>query len=218
MRYKYPRTFHFPFSPGADKSDKILESLDAFEKPELQNVVTTIKMDGENTTLYHDYWHARSMTQNQHLSRNWLAAFHATIQHLIPPEIRICGENLYATHSIHYKNLPSYFQVFGIWEGDKCWSWEDTEQFCQDMKLDTVPVLSKGRWQGQTATYHWFESLLKTNFMEDDVEGIVVRLDKEIKLDEWPTQCAKMVRANHIQTDQHWMSKPVQKNGLKPKE
>src|SRR5215831_4205708 len=125
MRYKFPRTFHFPMSPGADQSDKVMENSDAFKD---KNVVVTLKMDGENTTLYNDYWHARSMNQNQHLSRNWIAAYHAQIQHLIPPEIRICGENLYAKHSIHYKNLSSYFQVFGIWEGNKCWSWEDTKQ------------------------------------------------------------------------------------------
>lgn len=221
-RWKYPRTNHFPMSPGADKSDKVMENTDAFGSPrppcktnEKKDVVVTLKMDGENTTLYHDYWHARSMSQNQHLSRNWIAAFHAQIQHLIPPEIRICGENLYARHSIHYKNLNAYFQVFGIWEGERCWAWEDVKQFCLDLKVETVPVVSEGKWQGETAMYWMFDSYLGSGYEGDEVEGLVVRIADEIPLDKWPTSVGKFVRKNHITTDQHWMTKPVVKNSLK---
>ena len=58
-RIKYPRTPHFPWSPGATDDDKILQDLSVFDK---QPVVITEKMDGENTTIYADgYIHARSL-------------------------------------------------------------------------------------------------------------------------------------------------------------
>ena len=57
-RVKYPRTFHLPYSPQRGEGDKVLPSDDIFRgKP----VVVTEKMDGENTTLYADYLHARSI-------------------------------------------------------------------------------------------------------------------------------------------------------------
>ena len=57
--YKYPRTFHLPWSPGVASDDKVIESLDAFVGRE---VVVTEKMDGENSSLYSNgHIHARSM-------------------------------------------------------------------------------------------------------------------------------------------------------------
>ncbi|MEL7307213.1 MAG: RNA ligase family protein, partial [Pseudomonadota bacterium] len=42
----------------------------------------------------------------------------------------MCGENLYARHSISYNNLPSYFMAFSVWnELNQCLSWQDTKQF-----------------------------------------------------------------------------------------
>ena len=52
-KYKYPRTFHIPGSPGATSDDKILKSLDHFKG---KRVIITEKMDGENTSLYRDYF------------------------------------------------------------------------------------------------------------------------------------------------------------------
>ncbi len=37
----------------------MLESFEHFER--LENVVVTEKLDGENTTLYHDYLYTRSL-------------------------------------------------------------------------------------------------------------------------------------------------------------
>lgn len=124
MRVKYPRTYHFDFSLGLSSDDKLISSLDAFEG---QEVVVTTKMDGENTTLYSDYTHARSLDSGHHESRSWIKSKQAEIGHLIPQGWRICGENLYARHSIVYNDLHSYFYVFNIWnEENKCLSWDAT--------------------------------------------------------------------------------------------
>lgn len=121
--YKYPRTFHLPWSEGATQDDKITNDLSLFEK----EIVVTIKMDGENTTCYSDYIHARSLDSRNHVSRNWVKAFHATFKHNIPIGWRICGENLFAQHSIRYDNLESYFYLFSIWDdNNNCLNWADT--------------------------------------------------------------------------------------------
>lgn len=64
-------------------------------------------------------FHARSVDSRHHISRDWLAQFHSSIAYNIPEGWRICGEYLYAKHSIFYENLPSYFLGFSIWNEKK---------------------------------------------------------------------------------------------------
>ncbi|MGC5412734.1 RNA ligase family protein, partial [Streptomyces sp. DT225] len=58
MRTHYPRTPHLPWSPGATSDDVRMTDLAALAGTE---VVVTEKLDGENTTLYADGLHARSL-------------------------------------------------------------------------------------------------------------------------------------------------------------
>ena len=48
QKYKYPRTYHVPWSPGTTSDDRLLKSVDQFVG---KRVVVTEKMDGENTTM-----------------------------------------------------------------------------------------------------------------------------------------------------------------------
>jgi len=106
---KYPRTYHLPWSPGLTDDDRMLPSVSVFEG---QEIVVTRKMDDENTTMYPDYLHARSLEEEHHESRGWVKRLHAEICWNIPQGWRICGENLFALHSIRYDDLLSYFLVF----------------------------------------------------------------------------------------------------------
>ena len=143
-RFKYPRTCHFPFSEGATDDDKILTSTDHFKG---QIVVVTEKMDGENTTIYSDHCHARSIDSKHKPYHSWLLSYISSFQHQIPDDWRICGEYLYAKHSIGYDNLPSYLMVFSIWdETNTCLSWDDTVELCVDLGLEHVPVIYKGEY------------------------------------------------------------------------
>ena len=69
---KYPRTMHLPWSLGLTNDDKKIACLDAFIG---QRVIVTEKMDGENTSMYSDYIHARSLNGGNHLSRDWVKQF-----------------------------------------------------------------------------------------------------------------------------------------------
>ncbi|MBT4140719.1 MAG: RNA ligase family protein [Candidatus Latescibacteria bacterium] len=121
---KYPRTPHLPWSQGQSRDDQVLSTTQHFEGKE---VIVTEKMDGENTTMYHDHIHARSTTSSPHPSRDWVKKLWSQIQFNIPKGLRVCGENVFAKHSIHYRALPSYFLVFAIFEENVCLSWKETE-------------------------------------------------------------------------------------------
>lgn len=198
---KYPRTLHLPQSEGISKDDKRLSNDNHFIG---QSVVITEKLDGENSTLYRDYFHARSLDGRHHDSRNWLKNYHASIKHYIPQGYRICGENLFAKHSISYDNLDSYFYVFNIWNGDICLSWVDTVNFCVNLGLNLVPVLYEGIYTKD----------LIINIDTAKQEGYVVRLTSSFTTSDFDLSVAKWVRKGHVQTDKHWTKNWV-KNTLK---
>lgn len=205
---KYPRTVHLPWSPGLQNDDRVIKSLDGLIGCE---VVVTEKMDGENTTLYNDTLHARSIDGRYHASRDWIKRFWAEnvayrmdgFQHG-----RICGENMYAQHSIRYDDLDSYFYGFSFWNQNKCLSWDLTLCLFKDFNITPVRTLWRGKFS--EAAMHDIEADMDFN----QQEGYVVRCVDEFEMQQFPNVVAKFVRPSHVQTDEHWMHKEIIPNGL----
>ena len=198
---KYPKTLHLPWSPSLQNDDRRISTLKFLEGEE---IVVSLKMDGENTSAYRDHVHARSLDSQHHPSRSWMKAFHSAWAHEISEGWRICGENLYATHSIHYEDLESYFLVFNIWDNrDRCLSWDETLEWCQLLGLTTVPILYRGPWN--ESKLHEIEDALQPAYDE----GYVVRVSRSFKFAEFSKVVTKFVRKGHVQTDAFWMNKPV---------
>ena len=204
-RYKYPRTPHLPWSEGTTKDDKIIEDLNTLEQNE---VVVTLKMDVENTTLYNDVLHARSIDSKDHESRHWLKAFHACVSQNIPDKFRVCGENVFAKHSIYYKDLQSYFLAFSIWRDEECLSWGLTKKLLNDWYIFPVKTIYEGFWPGQEKLTEVFAPY------ESEHEGYVVRIKGRFYLQNFSVSVAKFVRQNHVQTDKHWMHEEIKQNKL----
>lgn len=200
---KYPSTPHLPWTDHSTSDDKILQSLDAFID---KRVIVTEKMDGENTTMYHNIIHARSMDSVNHPSRNWVKNFWGSMRHRIPLDIRVCGENCYAKHSIHYTNLKSYFLGFNVWRENMCLSWDETLDIFKNLGIISVPVLYDG-----TFDIELIQGLMGN---PEKMEGYVVRVAGEFNVNDFPTHLAKYVRKNHVQTSEHWMKQPVIPNIL----
>jgi hypothetical protein len=201
---KYPRTWHLPWS-NPTKDDRVLSD-DIISQWVGTEVVITEKMDGENTTMYRDCIHARSVDYSPHESRNWVRNLHSRIGYLIPVGMRICGENLWAKHSIGYDKLESYFLVFSIWEGTKCLSWEETKLWCALLDLALVPVLYQGPFN---ISYRLLKEIDPTR-----QEGYVIRPAGEFHLRDFPRVVGKYVRKDHVQTHGHWMRSAFTRNGL----
>lgn len=204
-RKKYPHTYHLEWSEAVGGDDKVQHDITNFVGKE---IVITEKMDGENTNMYRDFIHARSLDSNNHPSRNWVKGLWGSIRHNIPENWRICGENLYAKHSIFYDYLSSYFMVFNIWnENNICLCWDDTIDWCTLLGIEHVPVIYRGV----------FDIDYIKNIKIDSVkqEGFVIRLAESFHFDDFSKSVVKFVRKNHVQTDEHWMSQPIYPNKLK---
>ena len=205
-KVKYPKTFHWPSSPGLQNDDRMHTTIDQWDGVE---IIVTEKLDGENTTMARDYMHARSLEFSTHPSRTFIKAIWSRVAHDIPENFRVCGENVTAVHSIEYHDLASYFYVFNIWHGQNCLSWDETFEYASLLDLPTVPVLYRGVWK---------EGLiddLANSLVPERQEGLVFRPTRGFTLREFPRLMAKWVRKGHVQTDEHWMSQPVKFNQLK---
>jgi RNA ligase len=203
--FKYPSTPHLPWSPGGSKDDAYLIDIDHLNGRE---VVVTEKMDGENTSMYQEVIHARSVDGRHHPSRDWVKALHGQIAREIPAGWRLCGENLYARHSIPYFELRSYFYLFSIWtDENEALSWDETVEWATLLGLETVPVLYRGTFEQKM-----IESLKIDTATQ---EGYVVRLAERFWFRDFSHSLAKWVRQGHVQTDQHWMFAEIIPNQLK---
>jgi hypothetical protein len=206
MKRKYPRTFHVPFSPGATADDKIHKDISFFNGKE---IIISEKMDGESCTMMNDCIYARSIDSGDHPSRHWVKGLWGNIKYNIPEDWKICGENLFATHSLHYTNLLSYFMVFSIWdENDNCLSWDDTVTFAKFLNLETVPVLWRGIYN---------EDFIKNFKINIEIqEGFIIRVADSFPFKNFEKSVAKWVRKGHVETEDHWMYKKMIPNELKP--
>jgi len=210
MLYKYPRTYHLPWSLGSTSDDKILSSVNQFVGKE---VVVTVKIDGENTSIYKDHIHARSLDSKNNVSRNWLKNFAQNFQQDIPEEYRLCGENLFAKHSINYKNLKSYFYLFSVWNKEICLDWDSTIEWASLLGVEVVPVIYRGLWDEKI-----IRDLYSEKFLDNEMEGYVVRSTDSFSIDDFSTNVAKFVRKNHVQTEDHWMNQDIVRNEIKKEE
>jgi len=217
---KYPRTFHVPWSESATSDDVWHKS--PFSLFNGKEVVVTEKMDGENCTMYRDAIHARSVDSKHHPSRSFVKQIQAAVGPQIPDSWRICGENLYAYHSVLYVGLPSYFLAFSMFDGNTCLSWDETVAWCEELGLDTVPVLYRGIWNEDAiknlpkkSTYETFEAVdpnkkdivFPDDFKPCDAEGYVIRIVESFDYADFIQSTAKWVRANHVKGNVFWMDR-----------
>lgn len=205
--YKYPRTKHFLWSLGSTNDDKFHENCDSFIG---KFVVDTEKMDGEATSLYPDRIHARSIDSKDHPSRHWVKGLWGSIRNEIPTGWRICGENMYAKHSLYYDNLESYFFVYNIWdENNMCLSWDDTLMMCESLNLKTVREISRGVFDES-----YLRNLANTLDLTK-VEGYVTRNIESFHYENFSENVGKFVRAGHVENNSpHWIYEKIIPNKL----
>ncbi len=213
---KYNRTFHLLWSPGATSDDKM-----AHDVSSLLNIpiVVSEKVDGSNVSLETDAVYARSHANvPTHPSFDLLKALHSQVKHLITPDYQVFGEWVFAVHSLAYDKLPGYFLAFGVRDlrTNRWASWDNVEATASGLAVPTVPVLFRGVVKTDTELERLTCTLASQPSALGTIrEGVVVRVAGAFDDKDFSTSVNKMVRANHVQTDEHWMHKAIVKNQLK---
>lgn len=213
---KYPRTYHLPWSEGKSNDDKVAKDVSSLlNRP----IVISEKLDGGNCSLELDGCFARTHSHSpKHPAFDVLKALHAKVKDLIPLNVQVFGELLYAKHTLSYIFLPGYFLVFGIRNlEDSYWlSWSSVKEFATNLDIPTVPAL----WEGIAKSEKELQTITTDIAHEPSCygavrEGVVVRIQDAFADDEFNKSVMKWVRKDHVDGEEHWMHKEIVKNGLK---
>lgn len=204
---KWPKTSYLPWTGAADFQDKKLDKA-AWEKGDY---VVTEKLDGECTTMTREFVHARSTDSNNHASRTKVKQLWGMIGHMIPEDLYLVGENTSAVHSIVYPEMDGFFYLFAVHDGINILSWDETELVARFLMIPTVPVIT--RFRGDMRWSITKDDWSKKSKFGPETEGYVIRRDGRIPMRDWPEQAAKYVRPHHVQTDEHWMYRPMVPQG-----
>lgn len=195
-----------PQSRSRTEDDKVLKKTDHLHD---LNVVITEKMDGESCSMYRHHIHARSLDSRPRPDQDWVRRFWSNRRFEIPKGWRICGENLWAQHSIKYENLESYFYGFSVWnENNERLSWSETLEWFSLLDIIPVRVLYEGPYSD-----HIVEKLI-ANMDPSTMEGFVVANSEQFHYDDFAMNMAKYVRPKHVQTEKHWLHSEIKPNGI----
>lgn len=221
MSSKYPRTYHFPWSPGVASDDKVIDTVDYLLNTPL---VITEKCDGSNMCFNNKDIFARTHSGPPiHPSFNIAKSIHASIKHELPEGLDFFGEYCYAKHSISYSELPGYFLLFGIrmdsFENDKVnlWkSWQTVKEWAKILNIPTVPELEKIQVSSAKELQKATEKHMGLpSVFGGEREGVVVRRVEGFSDNSFDKALAKLVRAGHVTTSKHWKSEQIIPNQLK---
>ena len=210
---KYGRTYHYPFSPGTTSDDRVNHNY-WNDVSKIEMLVHTEKLDGENTCISKLGVFARShAAPTRHPWAGYLKEKWSFLKHDLG-DVEIFGENLYAIHSIEYSNLEDHFFVFGIREGDRWYSWEETEFYAALMDFPTVPEIEIIKPNTEESFKESVLSKVENNsvlnskdvYTEEacSMEGLVSRNINEYKVEDFKQNVFKYVRKNHVKTGEHW--------------
>lgn len=200
---KYPRTLHLPWSKGASNDDKISDDVSPLIGID---IVITEKLDGSNSSITNKGVYARShsdFSKNPWDKQMW--NIWERIKNDLSDGVFLFGENMEGIHSIEYSNLESYFYIFGVRDNNIFVSWDEVEEYSYLLDIPTVPVLFKGVVDTEKELKAMTESFAKSSSkLGGEIEGIVVRNADMFHGDDFSENVMKLVRANHITTDEHW--------------
>lgn len=212
---KYGRTYHFPFSPGTTSDDRFnysyWENIQKFD-----TLLFTEKLDGENNCLSCNGVFARSHAApttspwTTQLRERW-----GLIKNDLG-DLELFGENLYAVHSIEYKNIEEYYFIFAARIKDTWLSWEEVVFYARLFDFPTVPVLRSEQVINLTkdGLQDLIENMAKKEsvfgsfdpFSQEDCtcEGVVCRNIEAYSVANFQHNVFKYVRKGHVKTGEHW--------------
>jgi len=200
---KYPRTFHFDFSPGTTSDDRIAPSVESILGID---IVITEKLDGSNTAMTKGGVYGRS--HGEYTKNPWdlkSREIWERIKRDIDEDVFIFGEGMYGIHSIEYSDLDSYFYIFGVRDNNIWLPWEGVEEYSYLLDIPTVPVLFEGVVDTEKELKNLVEKLSKeSSALGGTREGIVARNANHFHNDDFDTNVFKWVRKGHVQTGEHW--------------
>jgi hypothetical protein len=219
--YKFPSTPHLLWLGGGSvRDDKVLThvEMEAFLSGP---VVVEEKIDGANLGISFDQtgkmrlqnrgnWLEGKLSGQWESLRGWAAKRLTVLRSVLPENHIVFGEWCYATHSVHYNDLPDWFLLFDVYDtvAEKFWNGARRNELAAAAGLAVVPQIAQGRF-----TLDQVRLMLdgKSAFSNEPIEGIYFRREHG----NWLTARAKLVGPGFTQAiAEHWSKKQLLRNRL----
>ena len=160
---KYARSLHARISLGTTSDDRFMPAGYLSSFAEMEQLVLTEKLDGQNNCFNKHGVFARSHTATtQHPWDKPLRDRWELMKNDLK-DLEIFGENMFGIHSIAYSELESYFYVFAIREKDTWLSWEAVKFYAALLDFPTVP-----EYEIQTSLKEIYQPNLSENKVLED--------------------------------------------------
>lgn len=202
---KYPSTGHWQWSPTVHRDDSYHPDPQHFVN---RSLIITEKVDGGNTCLHGGDAYARSVDlPSSHGSFAMVKKHHAWKSNYWDRDIFVYGEDIYGIHSLEYDAVleKTTFRIFAIRKGDHFLAWEDVVAFSAAEDMLTVPVVHSGIFTSVEEIRLFLDDSMKVpSAYGGEREGFVMRVAKGFDAKDFGINVCKYVRANHVQTDEHW--------------
>lgn len=204
MVRKYPSTRYWPWSPAVGREDGRHANPQQFVGAP---VVATEKLDGGNTLLHAGKVYGRSVSAPS--DAGWMAMVkkhHAW--KVTEPDAHLYGEDIYGLHSIAYDPVPEdrTFYAFALRDGAGDFaSFAELEAYAGGKEIPVVPVLFRGLFGSVGEICAFLERAhSEPSALGGEREGVVLRLARGFPARDFPNNVCKSVRADHVQTNEHW--------------
>ena len=204
LNRKYPRTPYWPYSPSLGREDGVHPDPHRFVGAP---VVVTEKLDGGNTLLHAGKAYGRSVSAPS--DGKWMAMVkkhHAW--KVTEPDAFLYGEDIYGVHSIAYGPVPEErtFYAFTLRDGGGAFApFAELEDYAEQHEIPVVPVLFRGCFRSVAEIRTFVERAHgECSELGGEREGVVLRLARGFPESEFRDSVCKSVRAEHVQSDEHW--------------
>ena len=201
---KYPKTPYWRWSPSTGRDDGVHPDPGRVVG---DPVVVTEKLDGGNTLLHGGKVFGRSVAAPS--EGKWMAMVkkhHAW--KVNEPDVRLYGEDIYGVHSIEYEAVPEdkTFYAFALRGREGAFaSFSEVEAYAGQREIPVVPSRFKGCFGSVGELRAFVENAhAEPSALGGEREGVVLRLARGFPASEFPLNVCKSVRADHVQSDEHW--------------
>lgn len=212
---KYPRTYHFSFSPEIKSDDKTIPFSELGNFLHKEYVILE-KMDGQNNCLKGinsstgEYPGVFARTHSQETKLPWdylLIAKYHQLKYTLKEDTWYFLENLFGEHSIVYEDLDNYFFLFNLYysKNNEFLPWDEVVAEASKVGFNTPKELFRGKFNTIGEIKKWMDLHIDEKSSHgSELEGFVMRPVDSFKANKFSNVVAKYVRKGHVQTDEHW--------------
>ncbi len=166
---KYCRSLHAQISLGTTSDDRFMPNGYVSAFAEMDKLILTEKLDGQNNCFNKHGVFARSHTApTKHPWDKPLIERWQLIRNDLN-DLEIFGENMYGIHSICYKKLESYFYVFAVREHDQWLSWEEVKFYANLLDFPIVPEIETKSELGESQITVKNENEVLSNWLKSNL-------------------------------------------------